>query len=676
MYFVLCASPDSSFSLATLNDDGSDARPVDRVAQADVAAAVAAVERQHAGASGSLHEGNETGSPVETTGSGTEAPAGSAPRWVWADTASVYAELLAVGVRVERCHDLRLSHAILRSSSLSAETALARASTSPWDAASPLQPATPAGAREQVTLFDLSAAGEGPGAAASAAYDSALGATLLEAESHSLTMAAALSEFRLQLDALRESTDPNRLRLLLAAESAGALIAAEMSHAGLPWREDLHDELLTSLLGPRTAAGVRPERLERLAERIRTETGIADLNPDSPADVLRALRNAGLSVATTRSWELQKLVHPAIEPLLEYKKLSRLASANGWSWMQQWVRNGRFVPDYVPGGVVSGRWATRGGGALQLPKQIRRAVTADDGWMLVVADAAQLEPRILAGIAGDTAMAAAGRGTDLYAGIVASGAVETRAQAKVAMLGAMYGATTGESGRLLPRLARAYPTALAFVETAARAGERGEVVTSRLGRSAPRPGSEWWESQARAAEGAANDAELTRARRESRDWGRFTRNFVVQASAADWALCWMADLRRRLAAFPPATPTTPDAPLADTDTAPAPAPTDASPATPANTRAVSTTAAPSAPANDPTVTPAIPGQAAAPFNREPHLVFFLHDEVIVHTPVEHVEAVADAIRAAAASATRLLFGAFPVDVPLDISIVASYADAA
>jgi DNA polymerase-1 len=655
VYFVLSAAPGDSVILTPLNDDGTAAGLAERVGRADLPASVEAAESNDGG---------------------------PRPRWVWRDTATAYAPLLAVGVRVERCHDLRLSHAILRASSLTAETALARASVSQWDAAAPLQAPgaaggagagarAGAGAWEHTALFDLSApqpgddetlasarAGAGetefpgsepgdarpgearpgefrpaearpgetrPGDARPAETGTRTTATTTVTRTISANEADDLAEFRSQLDAISASPDPNRLRLLLAAESAGALIAAEMSHAGLPWREDVHDELLTELLGPRVAAGLRPERLERLAERIRVETGAAQLNPDSPADVLKALRNAGLTALTTRSWELEKLEHPAIAPLLEYKKLSRLLSANGWSWMEAWVTDGRFVPDYVPGGVVSGRWATRGGGALQLPKQVRRAVTADEGWMLVVADAAQLEPRILAGISGDAAMAAAGRGTDLYAGIVASGAVSTRAEAKVAMLGAMYGATTGESGRLLPRLARAYPTALAFVENAARAGERGDVVTSRLGRSAPRPGEEWWEAQARAAEGAANDAELSRARQQARDWGRFTRNFVVQASAADWALCWMADLRRTLASF---------APLA------------------------------------------VPGRAAPPFDREPHLVFFLHDEVIVHTPAERADAVAAALRASAAVATRLLFGSFPIDVPLDVSIVASYADAA
>jgi len=42
-----------------------------------------------------------------------EREAGEQPRWVWSDTAARYPELLAAGVRVERCHDLRLVDAIL-----------------------------------------------------------------------------------------------------------------------------------------------------------------------------------------------------------------------------------------------------------------------------------------------------------------------------------------------------------------------------------------------------------------------------------------------------------------------------------------------------------------------------------------------------------------------------------
>src|SRR5206468_3240440 len=39
--------------------------------------------------------------------------AADAPRWVWASTAQAYPPLLRAGVRVERCHDLELTEALL-----------------------------------------------------------------------------------------------------------------------------------------------------------------------------------------------------------------------------------------------------------------------------------------------------------------------------------------------------------------------------------------------------------------------------------------------------------------------------------------------------------------------------------------------------------------------------------
>jgi len=59
------------------------------------------------------------------------------------------------------------------------------------------------------------------------------------------------------------------------------------------------------------------------------------------------------------------------------------------------------------------------------------------------------------------------------------------------------------------------------------------------------------------------------------------------------------------------------------------------------------------------------------FERAPHLAFFLHDEIIVHTPQALVDDVVDAVRGAAASAGRLLFGDFPIDFPLDLKVAES-----
>ncbi|RPF20701.1 bifunctional 3'-5' exonuclease/DNA polymerase [Myceligenerans xiligouense] len=599
----------------------------------------------------------EPGEAVDDDGAPT-AP----PRWTWDDTNRWYPRLLADGVRVERAHDLRLAHAILRHSALAADTELATAPRGPWDGLPPTPPPQAGGASPGPvpdTLFDLDAlAGTpAPGTGAVPASgpdavsarepgDSRPGAgDVLGAPPPSGTGGGLdpVPELAAQLDAIASSTDAGRLRLLVAAESAGALAAAEMHHAGLPWRADLHDAILTEALGPRPRPGVRPAKLEALVERIRAALDAPHtLNPDSHPDLLRAMEYAGVGARSLRKWELEKLDHPVIAPLLEYKSLYRLYTANGWAWLDTWAPDGRFRMEYVVGGVVTGRWASTGGGALQLPHSVRRAVVADPGWTFVVADAAQLEPRVLAGLAHDERMAAAGHGpggagggagdaVDMYAGMVAAGVVETRQQAKLGMLGAMYGGTTGVSAQVMPRLAKAFPRAIDLVERAARAGERGETVTTWLGRSSPPPGSEWADAQARAfAADPEDDAEAgRRARSQTRAWGRFTRNFVVQGTAAEWALCWIASIRRRLWALGEV-PGTPD-----------------------------------------------PGGRGAPepFARRPHLVYFLHDEVVVHTPAALADAAAREVRAAADEAGRLLFADFPVTFPLSVAVVDSYADA-
>src|SRR3546814_19326849 len=94
-------------------------------------------------------------------------------------------------------------------------------------------------------------------------------------------------------------------------------------------------------------------------------------------------------------------------------------------------------------------------------------------------------------MSGDRALAKSARGADLYQGMVDDGAVATRNDAKLGLPGAMYGATSGESGRMVAGLTRRYPAAFGLVEEAARAGERGRAVRTLLGRGSPTQGRSW-----------------------------------------------------------------------------------------------------------------------------------------------------------------------------------------
>ncbi len=511
-------------------------------------------------------------------------------RWVWGRTSDWYPGLLAAGCTVERVSDLSLNRTILRHAPVAADTdyiaSLRVAGADRDDGGEPVWSLPPARVPENQ------------------------GALFSEPKDDQTSIEAVTTEFHEQQRAVPGNPPGRRLQLLLAAESAGALVAAEMQHQGIPWNRVVHEQLLVDQLGPRPAPGVRPPRMEEVAAELRAALGAPQLNPDSPQELLKALHRVGVDAKSTGQWELREFSHPSLDVLQRYKKLSRLHSANGWVWLDEWIHEGRFRPEYVVGGVVTGRWASRGGGALQIPHTIRDAARADDGHLLVVADAAQLEPRILAVLGRDTSLAEAARGQDLYQGIAEKGFGGDRAHAKIAMLGAMYGSTTGEAGRLMPQLTRTFPQAIGVLERAARTGEAGRAVQTFLGRGSPAASEDWLAGQR-----AASAEEQRRADAAARTRGRFTRNFVVQGTAAEWALCWLADIRMQLRA------------------------------------------------------------ARAAGRDDGELVFFLHDEVMLHVPREAAERVSTMVQEAAERAATLLFGTVPVQFPVGVTVVESYADA-
>jgi DNA polymerase-1 len=506
------------------------------------------------------------------------------PTWVFPAAERLYPVLLAAGVRVRRCHDLQLAEGLLLAHD--GRHAEPRALPAAYARARGLEPPPdehPENAEAQGVLFDARGSGLPAGVDA------------VEAA------AVVLGEQQRRLGGLPAA---ERMRLLVASESASALVAAEMSDDGLPWDADGHRELLEEMLGPRVAGG-RPAKLAALAEQIAAAFGGRPVNPDHPPSVVRAFAHAGVDVPSSRAWVLADVDHPAVEPLLQYKELARLHSAHGWTWLAEWVHGGRFRPVFVVGGLVSGRWASRGGGALQIPKTLRVCVRADPGWQLVVADAAQLEPRVLAAISGDERLAEVSTSADLYAGLAEDTFDGERPRAKIALLSAMYGGTSGEAGPLLAVLRKWFPVAVDYVEQAARAGERGELVRSRLGRTSPPPSERW-----RTLTGHPDGDHA--ARRAAKDWGRFTRNFVVQASAADWTSVLLALLRSKLRQRTPAA----------------------------------------------------------------QLVFFLHDEVIVHCQDADAEVVRELFDDCAREAARMVFGPqCPVRFPLAGTVVDCYADA-
>ena len=193
----------------------------------------------------------------------------------------------------------------------------------------------------------------------------------------------------------------------------------------------------------------------------------------------------------------------------------------------------------APDGRLRGAWTgcdgaagrmTASAGLHNLPAELRPAVAAEPGHVLVRADLGQVEPRVLAAVSGDRALATGPTADpDLYAPVAARLGVE-RPVAKVAVLAAMYGQTSGAAGEALRGLERAYPVAMAYLRAADERGRRGE----RRAHLRRPPGADV------AARRPADPPPAVAAR------GRFARNAVVQGAAAELFKMWAVSVRAAL----------------------------------------------------------------------------------------------------------------------------------
>jgi DNA polymerase-1 len=256
----------------------------------------------------------------------------------------------------------------------------------------------------------------------------------------------------------------------------------------------------------------------------------------SPAQVKVLLRHVGIDLPDTRSWRLEaaREAHPLVDELLAWRKAERIATTYGYPWLDSHLG---------PDGRLRGRWSgsdgaagrmTASAGLHNMPAALRPAVTAGPGFTFVRADLGQIEPRVLAAVSGDAALSRATRDDDLYAPVARRLGVD-RATAKVAVLGAMYGQTTGHGAAAGQGLRAAYPVAMRFLDRADRDARAGRHLRTFGGRVVPMS--------------AAGDAGLpeptARARAAAR--GRYGRNAVVQGAAAELFKLWAVLVRARVA---------------------------------------------------------------------------------------------------------------------------------
>ena len=250
------------------------------------------------------------------------------------------------------------------------------------------------------------------------------------------------------------------------------------------------------------------------------------------------LTGLGFDVPDTRSWRLERLrgAHPALDALLGWRKSERLATTYGYGWLDRHVGpDGRLRGAWSGSDGAAGRMTAQAG-LHNLPAEMRPAVMAEPGHVLVRADLGQVEPRVLAAVSGDPALAAATADDDLYSPVAAALALrppdgegrgarrDVRPDVRYGGPGAApHGARLSRGAGLPAHPRRGGPRRSRRPDVRRAAGARG-LAARRLRRR-------------RRAAGA---------RGGRRHAGRFARNAVVQGAAAELFKMWAVTVRAGL----------------------------------------------------------------------------------------------------------------------------------
>jgi DNA polymerase-1 len=347
----------------------------------------------------------------------------------------------------------------------------------------------------------------------------------------------ALAVCRRQHELLDRLPDPARALSTARSESAAEYLCAELERDGLPIDVAEAERIIGDAIGPRPANQRQAD--DSRASRDATVTRHIDAAPAidlrNPADVKAMLRRVAVDVPDTRAWRLERHRddHPVVEALLAWRKAERIATTYGYRWLDEHVVDGRLRGEWSSSDGAAGRM-TASAGLHNLPAEMRPAVAAEDGHVFVRADLGQIEPRVWAAVSGDPALVAATADDDLYQPVATRLGVE-RDVAKVAVLGAMYGATTGTSAHALHALERAYPTAMGVLERAAAAGRAGEDIFTVGGRRVRM----WVDDRI--------EGDIDRARNVAAGRGRYARNALIQGAAAELFKAWAVTVRARTA---------------------------------------------------------------------------------------------------------------------------------
>jgi len=317
------------------------------------------------------------------------------------------------------------------------------------------------------------------------------------------------------------------------SESAAALLCVELAVAGLPVDRPVIERLVEDSAGPRPRdeTDARLTRAARDAAVLSHAPGRESTDLRNPLQVRELLASVGVVVSDTRAWRLEPFreTHPLVESLLTWRKAERIATTYGWHWLDTHIGpDDRLRGAWTACDGAAGRMTAQNG-LHNLPTPLRPGIAAHPGHVFVRSDLGQIEPRVLAAVSGDPDFARATQADDLYAPVGATLKVD-RPVAKIAVLAAMYGQTSGAAGQALKDLERTYPTAMDYLRRAYDSGVASRAVRTYGGRRVP-----MWANPVGAPAGALPSIVAGR--------GRFARNAVIQGAAAELFKAWAATVR-------------------------------------------------------------------------------------------------------------------------------------
>ena len=462
-----------------------------------------------------------------------------APRWVWWSK-STAVEMLRLGTRPARCWDLSAVHRLIAGGWEGGPERI-------WALQHGLDPSTlPVDA--PVDLFTrLDALGSDDDPIRPDGHlrpDWVAGAWATTPERIARWASLAFDLYTLQDESLTRSSDGARRRTTAISESAAESICAELEEDGLPVDRSIGEGIIAGFVGPRPRTpGEDHERLVELDRSVLDHLpsgSTYDLR--SPDQVRSLLRRVGIEVPDTRAWRLEGLrdAHPIVDPLLAWRRAERIRTTFGYPWLDEHVgADGRLRGRWSGSDGAAGRM-TATAGLHNMPAELRPAIVAEPGHVFVRSDLGQIEPRVLAAVSGDDRLARATHDDDMYAPVAARLGVD-REIAKVAVLGAMYGQTTGRGAQALRGLEREYPIAMGHLRAADVAAQGGNDVFTSGGRrirmsAAPTDGAD---------DGPSDDDSRSRAAAR----GRYGRNAIVQGAAAEFFKTWAALVRARCVPF-------------------------------------------------------------------------------------------------------------------------------